>query len=227
LTEFSRFGKIYPNGANMTGTRERVLKTLLAKPRTTINELADEVGINPISIRHHIASLEAEGLVTSDEERHGRGRPRRVYLLTESGVEHFPTRYVRLTLRLLEQLKESMPENMVNALFMQMAEGLADELASNAQTEKMSMEERLKLVKDMLYKEGFSIEWVHEGGEYHISEVSCPYYYIGQTHPEVCAVDQMLISKVLLLPAEKTKCILNGDANCTYVVSDPAIMEKV
>ena len=84
-------------------TRERVLETLLSKKRCTINELAEAVDINPISVRHHITRLEADGLVNSAEERHGVGRPRRIYFLTESGMEQFPTRYLRLTMRLLEQ----------------------------------------------------------------------------------------------------------------------------
>jgi len=66
-------------------TRQRVLQTLLSRQRCTINELAEAVDINPISVRHHITKLEAEGLVTSEEERHGVGRPRRLYFLTEEG----------------------------------------------------------------------------------------------------------------------------------------------
>ncbi len=46
-------------------TRERVLKTLLKNHRCTINELAEAVNINPISVRHHISRLQAEGLVGS------------------------------------------------------------------------------------------------------------------------------------------------------------------
>jgi DeoR family transcriptional regulator, suf operon transcriptional repressor len=204
----------------MTGTREHVLRTLLTRPRRTINELADEVGISPISIRHHIASLQAEGLITSEEERHGVGRPRQVFSLTESGVEQFPTRYVRLTIRLLERLKETMPEAMVNKLFVQMAEDLAKDLAAGTQTKNLNMQERLNLVKELLKQEGFSIEWEHQGDNYQISEASCPYYYIGQNHPEVCSVDQILISTVLSVPAEKIKCILNGDKSCTYLIPD-------
>jgi len=60
----------------MTSTREKILNTLLTKQRCTNNELANIVGINPISVRHHIDKLEASGLVTSEEERHGVGRPR-------------------------------------------------------------------------------------------------------------------------------------------------------
>jgi len=34
-------------------------------------------------------------------------------------------------------------------------------------------------------------------------------------------VDQILISSVLSMTAEKVKCILNGDSFCTYIVPDP------
>ena len=207
----------------MAGTRDLILKTLLSQPRCTINDLADKVGISPISVRHHIASLEAEGLIASEDERHGVGRPRQVFFLTETGIEQFPTRYVHLTIRLLKQLKETMPEAMINKLFTQMAEDLARDLADGTEMKNLSIQERLDLVKNLLRSEGFNIEWEQNEDGYQIHEASCPFYYIGQNHPEVCTVDQILISKVLSVPTEKVKCILNGDSSCTYVVSNSSL----
>lgn len=207
-------------------TRERVLYTLLKKHRCTINDLALAVNINPISVRHHIAKLEADGLVTSEDERHGVGRPRRVYFLTEDGREKFPTRYMRLTTRLLQQLKESMPNQIVNELFSDMAADLVQEYAQSIELDGLPMEDRLELVKDILAREGFDIEWKRKGDLYHIREVSCPYFHIGQDHPEVCRVDQTLISSILDVPAEKIECLLDGDKHCTYVVADFIIPEK-
>jgi DeoR family suf operon transcriptional repressor len=201
-------------------TRERVLQTLLRKQRCTIHDLANEVGINPISVRHHIARLEADGMVASAEERHGVGRPRRHYFLTERGQERFPTHYMRLTLRLLEQLKEHMPGNLVNELFSKMAEDMAEDYAHSADLVGLPLEKRLTLMKQLLNSEGFNLDWERIGDQYHIREISCPYLHIGQNHPEVCRVDQTLISAMLAVPAEKVKCILNGDSCCTYVVSD-------
>ena len=197
-------------------TRQRVMDTLLKRQRCTINELAGAVDINPISVRHHIAHLEADGLVSSDEERHGVGRPRRAYFLTEKGLERFPTRYLRLTMRLLEQLKGSLPSSMVQSLFSQMAQDVIADY--QGELEGLSMDERLAVLKEMLSNEGFNIEWELDGDFYRIRETNCPYYHVGQNHPEVCSVDQTLISSVLALPAEKVKCILHGDQNCTYIV---------
>ena len=101
----------------MKSTREKVLQTLVSNPRSTILEIASEVGINAISVRHHLTSLQAASLVSAEEERHGVGRPRLVYFLTDRGMEKFPTRYYRLTNNLLTEMKASMPETDVEEYF--------------------------------------------------------------------------------------------------------------
>jgi len=200
----------------MKSTRERILQTLLKNPGSTINDLADAVGINPISVRHHLSNLQVNGLIEAEEERHGVGRPRLVYSLTETGMERFPTRYLRLTSRLLSQLKSSLPEPMISKLFSEMAASLAEEYTE--QIQGLNMEERLEIVREMLAGEGFTVEWEKSGQNYRIHEITCPYLQIGQDHPEVCTVDQTLISRMLAVPAEKVQCILSGDAHCTYEV---------
>jgi len=116
-----------------------------------------------------------------------------------------------------------MPQPMVSKMFGQIAEDLASEYAKDIKG--LSMEERLDLVKSLLAQEGFTVEWEKKNGQYEIHEISCPYYQIGITHPEVCTMDQTLISKMLALPANKVQCILDGNAHCVYVVQ-PAIKAK-
>jgi predicted ArsR family transcriptional regulator len=118
-------------------------------------------------------------------------------------------------------MKESMSEPVVSKLFAQMADGLAEEYAS--QMKGLNMEERLDLAKTLLTEEGFDIQWEKTGGQYQIHEITCPYLQIGLSHPEVCTVDQTLISRMLAVPAEKVQCLLQGDAHCTYVVQAEAV----
>jgi DeoR family transcriptional regulator, suf operon transcriptional repressor len=47
----------------MKSTKDRILQTLLRKPKIAINDIAEAVGINPISVRHHLTNLQMEGLV--------------------------------------------------------------------------------------------------------------------------------------------------------------------
>jgi DeoR family transcriptional regulator, suf operon transcriptional repressor len=207
----------------MNSTRDRILQTLLNRPRSSINELAEAVDINAISVRHHLTNMQADGLVEADEERHGVGRPRLVYSLTEKGLERFPTRYFQLTTRLISKVKETLPEPAVHRLFTQMAQELAAGYAE--QVEFMNIEDKLNTIKALLVQEGFSVEWEKVGDRYLIHEITCPYYHVGQSHPEVCSVDQTLISTVLAIPVEKINCILTGDKHCTYEISGKYLAE--
>jgi predicted ArsR family transcriptional regulator len=195
------------------------LQTLLRRPRSTINDLAEAVGINPISVRHHLTNLQVEGLVTTDEERHGVGRPRQVYNLTESGSEKFPTSYLRLTTKILDQMKNTLPAPVVEKLFTE----IALDMSSNYQelAENLTLEEKLNLIQNLLSREGFMVEWEKAGDEYRINEISCPYFHVGQNHPEVCKVDQTMIASILSIPVEKINCLLFGSDHCTYVVKQP------
>lgn len=201
---------------NNKSTRDRVLETLLTHQSLTINEIADFVGINPISVRHHITRLEADGLVTSSEERYGVGRPRRCYFLTENGREQFPTSYLKLTHRLLEQLKEKASPTLVNNLF----SGIAEDMITEYKTDlpNLTIEGKLDLISKLLTEEGFQVNWQKQGDNYYLHELNCPYLHIGRDHPEVCYVDQTLISSILNLQVDKVKCMLNGDQLCTYII---------
>jgi predicted ArsR family transcriptional regulator len=201
-----------------TSTRDKVLRSLLINQRRTVNELAEAVDINPISVRHHVNKLEAEGLIKSEEERHGVGRPRLVYSLSKAGMEQFPQRYLQLTLRLLDQLKESLPEKKLGSIFQDLAEELAGEFTANLELEDLSLEERLELLKEALTSEGFTVNLQEEEDNYYLVEASCPYHHVGEDHPEICVVDQQLIAHFISSSPQRVECILNGDAQCKYQI---------
>jgi len=188
----------------------------LIHPRSTIDDLASAVEINPISVRHHLSSLQADNLVAASEERHGVGRPRLVYSLTEQGVELFPTRYLKLTDRLLNLLKTTLPEPVFQRLFVQLADELSKEQTSIIRL--LSMEDKLDFIKAFLAKEGFMIEWKKEESCYTIHSTSCPYYHISQNHPEICSIDQNFFSVMLSVPVTKVKCVHDGYTYCEYEV---------
>jgi predicted ArsR family transcriptional regulator len=202
----------------MSTTRDLILRTILSRQRCSVIELAEAVGINPVSVRHHIGKLESDGMLDSEDERQGVGRPRRVYFLTQAALEKFPTRYLQLTKRLLDQVKDTLPPAILEGLFTQMGASLAEDIHADHELSDLSMEERLDLLQHLLEKEGFNVEWSRSETNYTIKELNCPYYHVGQDHPEVCAIDQTVISSVLSVPATKINCILDGDSFCTYEV---------
>jgi len=204
-------------------TRNRVLRSLLLNQKRTVNELAEAVDINPISVRHHVTKLEAEGLIQSEEERHGVGRPRLVFSLTPKGMEQFPQRYLQLTLRLLEQLKSNSSEKVLGDIFKEVAEGIAVDLTRDINLEDLDLNERLELLQDVLISEGFMVSLQEEEGNIYIVEASCPYHHIGEDYPEICVVDQELIAHFISSTPKRIECILDGDKQCKYLVKENVI----
>ena len=198
----------------MKSTREKIMRTLLAFPKSTINDLADAVGINGISIRHHLISLEADDLVTSSEERHGVGRPHLVYSLTDKGIEQFPSSYLRLTQRILDSLKDKLSKAEIEKVFTQIGKDIAATYGS--ELENKPTEDRIRLLESVLSKEGFIVEWEKDEDAITLISLSCPYFRIGLDHPEICALDNALISAFVAEPVEVQSCLLNNDDRCTY-----------
>jgi len=209
----------------MKSTREKILLFLLKNPKSMITDLADAVTINTISVRHHLNNLLADGLILAEEERHGVGRPRLVYSLSEEGLERFPSRYYRLTNRLLDRFKETLSPDVLNNVFAEIAKEIA---SSHRQTIKnLPLEGRLNFIQDILDEEGFNVEWEKKEDHYIIHEISCPYFQVAQSHPEVCKIDQTLITEMLDIPANKLQCILIGDQRCSFSIPFDKKLEKL
>ena len=200
----------------MKSTREKVLQTLVTNPRSTVVEIAEAVGINAISVRHHLTNLQAENLVGADEERHGVGRPRLVYFLTDAGQENFPKRYYRLSSHIIRQLKKSLnPEelkNLFNEIVRDLIEGHKVDLAG------LSIEEKLIFLQKVMAEEGYEIEWEASDHGYEIKEITCPFYELGKDHPEVCLFDRLLIANILSVPEKSVQHKKYGENHCVYKV---------
>jgi predicted ArsR family transcriptional regulator len=201
----------------MSTTREKIRNILLERHRCTLNELAEALGKNPISVRHHVSKLEEAGEITSEEEIHGVGRPRLVYFLTHTGMEQFPQRYLTLSKRILEQLKGNLPAKTVSKLFKQIAADMVDDHTTQFDLSELELSERITLISRLLQNEGFKIEVSTKEEGFQIKETSCPYKHVGEEHPEVCLVDETIIEKVLATPITKTHCVLDGDPYCAYL----------
>ena len=202
----------------MKSTRDKVLQTLVAHPRSTIKVIADSVGINAISVRHHLTNLQAEGLISAEEERHGVGRPRLVYFLTDSGQEQFPKRYFQLSKHLISQLKKSMNNESVGQLFKNMAIDITNEHREDIQ--KMDMNERLALLEEIMSNEGYDLKLEKIDSGYEILEVACPFYKLGKDHPEICLFDRTLIASVLAVPLSSVTRIKHGDNHCSFKINN-------
>lgn len=201
-------------------TRDIILEAIKQANEATVDDLAQAADVSPVTVRHHLNSLQADGLLRTRSVRRKVGRPYYVYSLSEKGHELFPQRYVRLSSMLLEELKARLPADVVNEMFSDIVVRLA--ARHESKLVGLTFEERLDYLVDLLAAEGFLASWERANGGYLLSEYSCPYYSVGQKHSEVCSFDKQLISIVLNTEIVQTSCMLSGDTSCNFDVHTPA-----
>ena len=205
-------------------TRETILYTLKTTHEAKVEELAIAANISPVTVRHHLNGLQADGLVEVKSVRRKVGRPYYVYSLSEKGNELFPKKYFSLTNRLLDEMKEQLPPEMISKLFSGVVDKIVEE--HRAEFEKLQFEAKLDYLIELLAQEGFLAEWEKVDEGYRLKEYSCPYLTMGQTHAEVCGLDKELMISVLELPVKQNSCMLNGDDCCQFVVSPVGVNGK-
>ncbi len=203
-------------------TRDVILHTLKSSNQLKVEELAEAADVSPVTVRHHLNSLQADGLIEVTSVRRKVGRPFYVYSLSETGHELFPKKYVHLTNLLLNELKSHLPEEQVNELFGNAVQRIVED--HRDQFERLPFEARLTYLMDMLAEEGFLAKWEKvDGEEYRITEYSCPYLSVGAKHDEVCTLDKELIISVMETPISQHSCMLEGDECCQFTISSKTI----
>jgi predicted ArsR family transcriptional regulator len=111
-------------------TRQRVASSILEHGPSTAAELAERLGLTPAAIRRHLDVLLASGHLEARERRvygsRGRGRPAKVFVLTDAGRAVFYTAYDSLAIDALEFLAASAgPEAVTLFAESRMAKGRA------------------------------------------------------------------------------------------------------
>lgn len=200
-----------------TSTRDVVLRTIKSLNRVTVDDLAEAASVSPVTVRHHLNSLQAEGLIESEGVRRKIGRPYHVYSLTEAGQELFPKKYFALSTRLLAELKEQFPTEIVNQLFENVVQKIVAE--HRAEFEQLNFEDRLDYLVNILADEGFLARWEKVDDGYKLIEYSCPFLGIGHQHGEICSLDTALIEAVMGTTIEQHSCMLDGEDCCQFSIT--------
>lgn len=198
-------------------TKTRILNTLLIKQESSVNDLAEELNVNGISIRHHLKNFEKEGWVTSREERKGQvGRPKFVYSLTSTGLEQFPKSYVEFSAIVLDQLKQILGSEKLKPFFEEIGLDFADR--NRLDRRQRNSPNRLNYVVENLNEQGYIIEKKIIDKETVLVNYHCPYHYLSTMNPEVCNLDLAMLETLTEGEVEITHTISQGNPYCTFVI---------
>ena len=203
-------------GKEKQSTRDTILYAIKKSHAVKVDQLAEAADISPITVRHHLNGLMADGFIESKSVRMKVGRPFHVYSLTEKGQELFPKKYFSLMTRLLDEIKDQLPKDALGHLFTGVVEKIVED--HRADFEHIPFEAKLDYVVKLLAQEGFLAEWQKTDDGYRVIEYSCPYLSMGHKHAEVCNLDKELMISVLNRPINQQSCMMDGDEVCHFIV---------
>ncbi len=202
----------------MQPIRRHITEILKENGSATVAELAEQLGMAQVSVRHHLDILMGEDLVVGAgvRRRDGAGRPSQVYALTSAALKLFPQRYDALVGDIIVQMKAALPASEVRGMFARMAEKAARE--APVPSPGQPIEERLEEVVEFLTEKGYNARWEQHDGHFEIHACNCPYLGVADHHSELCLMDQVMMQRILPEAVRRESRALDGASHCVYVL---------
>ncbi len=202
-------------------TRDRVARTILENGPSTAADLAGRLDLTPAAVRRHLDHLVAEGVVESREQKvygtRGRGRPAKVFALTEAGRDSFDQQYDDLAVQALRFLAETQGEEaVVEFARRRVAFVERDYAAVLALDPGLSPAEALAKV---FTQNGYaaSVRDLPVVGE-QLCQQHCPVSHVAHEFPQLCEAETEAIGAVLGTHVQRLATIAHGDGVCTTCI---------
>jgi len=207
-------------------TRDTVARIILERGPQNAAALADRLGLSAAAIRRHLDALVADGLLVESEPRpaaqRGRGRPARVYAITDAGRAAFPHAYDDLATTALRYLRETGGEQAVVAFAEHRAEALAGLLAGDMDPEAEPLA-RTEALAESLTAHGYATTTEQAGAGVQVCQHHCPVAHVAAEFPELCEAETRAFERVLGTYVQRLATIAHGDGVCTTHVPVPPV----
>jgi predicted ArsR family transcriptional regulator len=202
-------------------TADRILFSLKTLGPRAIGNLGADLDITPEAARQHLVRLQDQGLVQTSEERQPKGRPKKLWRLTEAGHARFPDRHGQLTIDLIGTVRATFGEEGLEKLI---AAREADTLAvyRDAMEGANTVAQKVERLAAIRSNEGYMAEWEEsEDGSLTLIENHCPICAAAATCQKFCRAELEIFSAVLGpdCKVERTEYILENARRCAYRVT--------
>ncbi len=206
-------------------TRDQVARAILESGPASAVELAKRLKITPAGIRRHLDSLIDEGVLTSREPYQGaalkgRGRPSKVFVMTDSGREKFEHSYDDLAVAALKFMSSKNGAHLVKE-FAQVRAAEIERKGLEIKNSNKNINEKSKALAKLLTKEGFAASTRKKGMGEEVCQHHCPIAHVASEFPELCEAETAAFSAILGTHVQRLATIAHGDGVCTTFI--PAI----
>jgi predicted ArsR family transcriptional regulator len=216
------------NLADEGRTRELVARAILENGPATAVDLADRLRITPAGIRRHLEFLVEDGVLEAREPHirssagRGRGRPAKVFVMTDNGREQFEHSYDDLAVMALK----FMAQKSHGAMLEEFARYRSEDLERRANLSVKSKVEKIPALTKFLTKDGYAASTHRQGLGYELCQHHCPIAHVAAEFPQLCEAETEAFSRILGTHVQRLATIAHGDGVCTTFIPNLELVKR-
>ena len=204
-------------------TRDAIARLILEHGPATASTLSQSLALTPAGIRRHLELLVADGILEAREPRtastRGRGRPSKVFLMTDAGRAQFEHTYDDLAVSALRFMASHSGEHLVASF----AQARADEIETKAneyieQNRTSRKNDKVALLAEFLTDQGYAASVEDRGLGEEICQHHCPIAHVASAYPQLCEAETQAFSRLLGTHVQRLATIAHGDGVCTTYI---------
>ena len=210
-------------------TRDLVARTILENGPQSAAELSERLKLTPAGIRRHLDLLVESGLLEAREPHRaatslrGRGRPSKVFVITDLGREKFEHSYDDLAVSALRFMSSVSPisQNSNGNLVLEFAQSRASEIervVGKAISTSSKPAKKMDALAEFLTAEGYAAESKETAHGVQLCQHHCPIAHVASEFPELCEAETEAFSRVLGTHVQRLATIARGDGICTTFI---------
>ena len=215
--------------ASTAPTRGQVARLILELGPSTAATLGGRLGLTPAAIRRHLDNLLAEGLIETRTARtygnRGRGRPAKVFVITDAGRSAFEHAYDDLASNALRFLAETAGPDAIAEFARRQVSDLERRYAPVVA--RGDLPGRVQALAEALSADGYAASAGPapaiggsraEAGE-ELCQHHCPVAHVAAEFPQLCEAETEAFGRLLGTPVQRLATIAHGDGICTTHVT--------
>ena len=212
------------------GTRGQGARLILELGPCTAATIGGRLGLTPAAIRRHLDTLISEGLIETRMARsygnRGRGRPAKVFVVTDAGRSAFEHTYDDLATSALRFIAETAGAEAVAEFARRQVADLETRYAvPMARTADLAG--RVQALADALSADGYAASAAPapaiggQGGTNgeELCQHHCPVAHVAAEFPQLCEAETEAFGRLLGTPVQRLATIAHGDGICTTHVT--------
>lgn len=209
----------------MKESRSAIIDLLKVNGGMSVEHLAQELKVSKVCVRRHLSLLERDGLISYEEERHERGRPRFIYRLTDKASCLFPQIYDEFAREILQHLKRQYGEDGLESVLRGRADEMIDQLRS--ELDGLGFDEKVKAMTRVINNKGYLADARRlKDGSYRLRQRNCPTENVAAVYPKVCDEEVRVYREALGSEVLRECRIVDGARMCEFKIA-PAELTQI